>query len=224
MSLLNVQRTIRNFIKPPREPQGYHRYHTSRRGTAAIQMEKEKTTSVNKHVNDHNTRVIAQVSIHNWFCPCSMDSSGRRPKQSGASTKKNKLSNVAIKNRACKPTLCIGITPRCDIFGTLVVSLVVLCSSWQSTWGPYDLVLMTRNTRSEWCLCIMSICKLCSSLLHCLIWFSRWCLWLLYSSAWWVSLARMKLVTDAHLCNSCGAVIVNMLFDQHCFPLFHLKF
>ena len=89
------------------------------------------------------------------------------------------------------------------------------CSSWQSTWGPYSFVLLTRNTRLAWCLCMMSICKFCSPSLHCLIWFSR------CSSAWWVPWARAKPVADAHLCNSCGVVIIDMLAGRCCFFLFH---
>ena len=64
--------------------------------------------------------------------------------------------------------------------------------------------------------CIMLVCKFCSPSLHCLIWFSR------CSSAWWVPWARTKPVADAHLCNSCDAVIIDMLVDQHCFILLNL--
>ena len=39
--------------QPPREPQGYQKYRTSERGTIANQMKKEKTMSINKHVDDH---------------------------------------------------------------------------------------------------------------------------------------------------------------------------
>ena len=31
----------KNYLKPPREPQGYQRYHTSGRGTIAIQIKRE---------------------------------------------------------------------------------------------------------------------------------------------------------------------------------------
>ena len=34
--------------------------------------------SINKHVDDHNTTEIAQVSIRDQFRPCSRDSSGGR--------------------------------------------------------------------------------------------------------------------------------------------------
>ena len=96
-------------------------------------------------------------------------------------------------------------------------SLGGFCSSWQSTWGPHSFVLLTRNTRLAWCLCMMSVCKFCSPSLHCLIWFSR------CSSAWWVPWARTKPVADAHLCNFCDVVIIDMLVDRHCFILLHLK-
>ena len=66
------------ITKPPREPQGYQRYRTSGRGTTANQMKKEKTTSISKHVDDHNTTGMAQVSIRDRFRPCSRDSSGGR--------------------------------------------------------------------------------------------------------------------------------------------------
>ena len=80
----------------------------------------------------------------------------------------------------------------CDISSTLVVSLVVLCSSWLSTWDPYGFVLLTRNTCLAWYLCTTSVGKFCFPSLHCLIWFSC------CSSAWWVPWARMKPVADAH--------------------------
>ena len=51
---------------------------------------------------------------------------------------------------------------------------------------------------------------------NCLIWFSR------CSSAWWVHWARTKPVADAHLCNSCDVLIIDMLVDRHCFFLLHL--
>ena len=41
-------------------------------------LKKEKTTSISKHVDDHNTTGIAQVSIRDRFRPCSTDSSGGR--------------------------------------------------------------------------------------------------------------------------------------------------
>ena len=84
----------------------------------------------------------------------------------------------------------------------------------KSTWGPYSFVLLTRNTRLAWCLCMMSVCKFCSPSLHCLIWFSR------CSFAWWVPWARTKAVADAHLCNFCGVVIIDMLADRRCFSFF----
>ena len=49
--------------KPPREPQGYQRYRTSERGAIANQMKKDKTMSINKHVDDHSITGFAQVSI-----------------------------------------------------------------------------------------------------------------------------------------------------------------
>ena len=60
-------------------------------------------------------------------------------------------------------------------------------------------VIFTRNTRLTWCLCIMSICKLCFLSLHCLIWFlvdapGRFCF-----SVWWVPWARTKPVANVHL-------------------------
>ena len=64
--------------KPTREPQGYQRFRTSGRGTIANQMKKEKTMSINKHVDDYDTIVIAQMSIRDWFRPCFRDSSGGR--------------------------------------------------------------------------------------------------------------------------------------------------
>ena len=73
------------------------------------------------------------------------------------------------------------------------------------------LFFLKRNTRLAWCLCMMSVCKFCSPSLHCFIWFSR------CSFAWWVPRARTKPVADAHLCNSCDVVIIDMLVDQHCF-------
>ena len=85
------------------------------------------------------------------------------------------------------------------------------CNSWQSTWGPYSFVLLTRNTRLGWCLCMMSVCKFCSWSLHSIIWFSR-CF-----SAWWVPWARTKPVADTHQCNSCGIVIIDLLVDRRCF-------
>ena len=63
----------------------------------------------------------------------------------------------------------------------------------------------TKNR--TWCLCMMSVCKFCSSSLHCLIWFSR------CSSAWWVPWARTKPVADTHQCNSCDVVIMDMPVD-----------
>ena len=48
--------------------------------------EKEKITSVRKHVDDHNTTGIAKVSICDRFRSCSRDSSGGRTKQLGVST------------------------------------------------------------------------------------------------------------------------------------------
>ena len=90
-------------------------------------------------------------------------------------------------------------------------SLGGFCSCWQSTRGPYSFVLLTRNTRLAWCLCIISVCKFCSPSLHCLIWFSR------CSFAWWVSWARTKPIADAQLYNSCNAVIMDMLVDRRCF-------
>ena len=67
-------------------------------------MKKEKALSINKHVDDHNTTGIAQVSI--------------RPVSSllkrlirWKNNEKTKLSNAATENRTCKPTSCIGITP-----------------------------------------------------------------------------------------------------------------
>ena len=55
------------YIKPLREPQGYQRYHNSGQGTIAIQMEKEKTMSISKHVNDHNTTGIARRASATGF-------------------------------------------------------------------------------------------------------------------------------------------------------------
>ena len=61
----NFDALVPNAIlqKPPREPQGYQKYRTSGWGTISNQMKKEKTMSINKHVDDHNTTGIAQVSI-----------------------------------------------------------------------------------------------------------------------------------------------------------------
>ena len=64
--------TRKKYIKPPWEPQGHQRYHIYGRGTTAIQMKKKKTTSVNRHVDDHNTTGIEQVSIRNRFRPDDM--------------------------------------------------------------------------------------------------------------------------------------------------------
>ena len=41
-------------------------------------VKKEKTMSISKHVDDHNTTGIAPVSIRDLFRPCSRDSSGGR--------------------------------------------------------------------------------------------------------------------------------------------------
>ena len=42
LSHRNPGRLSRTTSKPPREPQGYQRYHTSGRGTTAIQIKKRK--------------------------------------------------------------------------------------------------------------------------------------------------------------------------------------
>ena len=79
--------------------------------------------SISKLVDDHNSTGIALVSIHDRFRPCSRDSSVGR-----TTNKKNKLSDAATESRACKPTLVWFPARSCNISGTLVVSLLVLCS------------------------------------------------------------------------------------------------
>ena len=41
-------------IKPPKEPQGYQWYHTYAGNYNSDLNEKEKTTSVDKYINDHS--------------------------------------------------------------------------------------------------------------------------------------------------------------------------
>ena len=77
---------------------------------------------------------------------------------------------------------------------------------WQETLAGRDAY--------AWCRFASSVLGRCSRSLHYLIWFSR------CSSAWWVPWARTKPVADAHLCNSCGAVIINLLVDRRCVFLF----
>ena len=72
---------------------------------------KWKTTSVNKHVNDHNITGITQVSIRDRFRPYSRGSSGGWTKTATGINEKIKLSNATTENRDCKSTLCIGTTP-----------------------------------------------------------------------------------------------------------------
>ena len=72
---------------------------------------KWKTTSVNKHVNDHNITGITQVRIRDRFRSCSRDSSGGWTKTTTGINEKTKLSDATKENRDCKSTLCIGTTP-----------------------------------------------------------------------------------------------------------------
>ena len=58
--------------------------------------EKEKTTSVNKYINNHNITEIAQVNIRQQFCTCLRDSLGGRTKTARGINEKIKLSNAAI--------------------------------------------------------------------------------------------------------------------------------
>ena len=166
--------TWNDFIKPPRKSQGYQRYqyHTSGRGTIAIQMKKEKTTSVDKYIDDHRNH----TSEHPW--PVSSLLKGlirQKDKNSQGYQRKTKLSNL------------------------------------------------TRIARLAWYLCIMSISKLCSPPLHCLIWFRVDASGCFCLSAWWVPWARMKSITDAHLCDSCDVVIVNVLVKRRCFLFFLME-
>ena len=71
-------------------------------------MKKDKTMSINKHIEDHIITGIAQVSIRDRFRPCSRDSSGGRTMFYPAS-----FDLLWLPAR------------RCDISGTLVVPLVV---------------------------------------------------------------------------------------------------
>ena len=64
-------------MHPPIPPKSATGYRTSGRGTIANQIKKDKTMSINKHVDDHNITGIAQVSIRDRFRPCSRDSSFR---------------------------------------------------------------------------------------------------------------------------------------------------
>ena len=57
-------------------------------GNYSDSNEKERTTSVIKHINDHNVTGITQVSIRDRFRPCSRTRHAEEQKQHGASTKK----------------------------------------------------------------------------------------------------------------------------------------
>ena len=51
------------------------------------------------------------MSIRNRFRPCSRDSSSAKTKNGLGHQRETKLSNAVTENRACKSTLCTGITP-----------------------------------------------------------------------------------------------------------------
>ena len=93
--------------KPPRKTQGYH---TFGRGTIAIQM-KEKTTSVDKYIDDRN--IIGITSEHPRAVSFLLKGLIRRKYKNGLGHHREiKLSNAVTEKRACKATLCIGITPN----------------------------------------------------------------------------------------------------------------
>ena len=109
----------------------------------------------------------SQVSIRNRFHPFSRVSSGGKTKNGLGHQPETKLSNAAIKNRACKSTSCIGITPSecsCSSFGGFMYFFIVyLGALWLCSFDkePSLGVMPMHNI----------VCKLCSPLLHCLIWF-----------------------------------------------------
>ena len=113
--------TVKNYIKLSRKPQGYQRYHTSKRGTIAIQLKKRKQ----RRLTSLLTMTTLQ-ELHRW----------------ALTTDEHFLEDAPA------------------------------------------------------CFC---------------------------SSAWWVRWGRTKLIADAHLCNSCYAMIVNILGNRSYF-LFQLSF
>ena len=123
---LEAEAIFKNYIKPPKEPQGYRRYHASGRETMAIQWKRKNIVGYQAWARSQHYRNY--TGEHS------------RP----VSSLLKKLIRRKNKN--------------------------------------------SQGHQLAWCLCIMSfeyfvvwihwIYKLGSPSLHCLIWFSRWCPWL----------------------------------------------
>ena len=73
-----------------------------------LSFEKEKTTSIDKYIDDHNITGIA--SEHPRLVSSLLKGLiGRKEKNGLGHQRETKLSKAATENRACKSTLCIGI-------------------------------------------------------------------------------------------------------------------
>ena len=171
-------------------------------------MEKEKTTSINKQVHDHNT-----TGMHWWASATGFVLA--QGTHQAEEQRENQFKQCSDGEQTCKTTSCIGITPsecllidvvfsfsidslwfparRCDISGTLVVPLVVFVVL-DSLLGV-SIALFFWQGALAW-RDAYAWCRFASlfSIAHCLNWFSR------CSSAWWVPWARTKPVADAHQC------------------------